>query len=144
MTPEEAHRHEWFSGAATAPPPAAPNPAQCVKVQDDSSEGVFSASSSVGSGAERATMYHVYKAGKVNNKCDAASGGSKTLRSTGGGQRRDSCGDLLNSDGTSQAADADPAARRSCASPGADAASKRFDGNSNNLDDSGTFLPSIL
>ena len=127
MTPDEAQRHEWFAGAAVAP---ATGPAQSAKAHDDSSEGVFSASSSVGSGAaaDRSTMYHVYKAGKSSNKCDAA------------GRRRDSNEALLNcaTDGTSQ----DPAG-----SPDAAAVvrnSKRFDGNSNNLDDSGTFLPSIL
>lgn len=116
MTPDEAQRHEWFAGAAGS--------AQSAKTQDDASEGVFSASSSVASGAaDRSAMYHVYKAGKAGSK-----------------GARDSNEALLNcaTDGTSQ----DPAG-----SPEGAAvlrSIKRFDGNSNNLDDSGTFLPSIL
>lgn len=127
MTPEEAHRHEWFTAAAAAPTcsPAAStttqvqSPSSSMNVMkchpaDDSSDGIFSASSasstgsglptaSTGNNGDRSTMYQIFKS---KNKATATMVDQQQVGEPSQQQRR-------------------------------------IDGNSN-LDDSGTFLPSIL
>lgn len=84
MTPDEAHRHEWFAaagaptGSATSPAQSGPgissstNNLKCQQQQHqtDDSDGIFSASSAsstgsglpaAGSGMDRSSMYQVFK-----------------------------------------------------------------------------------
>lgn len=138
MTPDEAHRHEWFAGAAAAAAAAAASATTTTNGQpsadeasgggqkcSEDSEGVFSASStgSTGSGqpqqqlsngADRSIMYQIFKSKKNSQQSqqpDEASQQDGELHSPPGAGTRGS--------------------------------NKRIDGNSN-LDDSGTYLPSIL
>lgn len=140
MTPDEAHRHEWFAGAATNIPPTtpstAPAPAPTVTVEEASaaqksseeSEGVFSASSTsstmsnsqpqqTSNGTDRSIMYQIFKSKKSGQQ-------PAHQKQPDEASQRD---DGANSSPTT----------------GASRGSKRIDGNSN-LDDSGTYLPSIL
>ena len=140
MTPEEAHRHEWFAAAAaqTAASPGSANagptaaatqqqqqqvhPSPTNKCPEDYSDGIFSASSSSSTGSglpsatatstvDRSAMYQVFKGTK--NKTPSSNPAP---------------------DEQKQEADDDSAMASQ---------QRRSDGNSN-LDDSGTFLPSIL
>ena len=95
MTPDEAHRHEWFAaagastGSATSPAQSGPsgpsissstNNLKCQQQQQhqtDDSDGIFSASSAsstgsglpaAGSGVDRTSMYQVFKGSSSKTK----------------------------------------------------------------------------
>ena len=151
MTPDEAHRHEWFAGAATSAttssgtvPPTSSTGAEEAsggqKCCAEDSEGVFSASSTGstssgqpqtqqqqngGGAADRSIMYQIFKSKKSSTQSQQQDQPDEASQ-----QLKEGVQQLLQSSPPTGGA-------------GAARNSKRIDGNSN-LDDSGTYLPSIL
>lgn len=137
MTPDEAHRHEWFAGAAATSSSGAPAaaasaeeaPAGQNKCSEDS-EGVFSASSTGSTssvqpqqnGADRSIMYQIFKSKKNSSQSQ---------------QQQDQADEASQQEGEQMSQSSPTTASAATRN------SKRIDGNSN-LDDSGTYLPSIL
>lgn len=135
MTPDEAHRHEWFAGAAASSSTAAPAPPASAeetvgqnKCSEDS-EGVFSASSTGSTSSvqpqmqqngDRSIMYQIFKSKKSSSQ-----------------SQQDQPDEASQQDGE-QLLQSSPTTASAMTRH-----SKRIDGNSN-LDDSGPYLPSIL
>lgn len=137
MTPEEAHRHEWFaaaspvrsiavasssssqqqqqSAAAESIGSASSGPVKTEPCSD--SDGLFYNSSTVSSVGDKSSMYQVHRAKRNTSAVTEASSSAETA---------------TQSD-----------ENRHVNEPSHPVARKRIDGNSN-LDDSGTFFPSIL
>ena len=150
MNPDEAYRHEWFTGGSSPVTATAPcqeqsplsstsNASKCV----DDSDGIFSASSSTSSagsagpttnqqqqqqqvgtsnGAEKLTKYQVYKGKKPQPQQGTRAGGAALTDQTKETSQRDCERGNAAATNNKRTIDADP----------------------NNFDDSGTYLPTIL